>query len=118
MLSVTTSGVYQDNDLYVEQGQSFTINCSASGGPNNVHVWKHNGVEISRSDEISNSNADFNISYSIDDTNSYSILSVNSVEANVHKGSYLCDVINTAGDHLGLLTIHGITDTYTVCYIR
>lgn len=101
MLSVITSGVYQDNEIYVEHGQNFSINCSASGGPNNTHIWKHNGAIISGSD------TDFSISYSISDTMSFSVLTVSTVVASIHKGSYHCEVINDAGDHFSQLTAYG-----------
>ena len=110
MLSVTGSGNFVDSNLYIEQEGNFEISCMAAGGPNNTHTWIQNGVNISNSDN-------FNISSSGNDTISISILSVDSVDAAIHKGSYSCEVVNEAGDHIQGLTITGIciTSSYTWC---
>ena len=101
MLSVTGSGEFVDCNLYIEQEGNFEISCMAAGGPNNTHTWIQNGINISNSDN-------FNISSSGNDTMSISILSVDSVDAAIHKGSYSCEVVNEAGDHIQGLTITGI----------
>ena len=101
MLTVDGSGDFVGRSLYIEQGGDFEISCMAAGGPNNTHIWKQEGVTI-------NSGSNFNISSSSNDTMSISILSVNSVDAAIHKGSYSCEVMNDAGEHFNGLIIHGI----------
>ena len=101
MLSVTGSGNFVDSNLYIEQEGNFEISCMAAGGPNNTHTWIQNGVDISNSDN-------FNISSSGNDTMSISVLSVDSVDTAIHKGSYSCEVVNEAGYHIQGLTITGI----------
>lgn len=102
MFTVETSGEFQDSNIYVEQEGQFSISCLASGGPNNTHIWKRgNGASISDGSD------GYTISHSINDTMSASVLSVSSVDAATHKGDYICEVINDAGDHFGRLTVHG-----------
>ena len=101
MLSVTGSGNFVESNLYIEQGGDFEISCMAAGGPNNTHTWIQNGVDISNS-------VNFNISSSGNDTMSISTLRVDSVDAAIHKGSYSCEVVNEAGDHIQDITITGI----------
>ena len=101
MLSVTGSGEFVDSNLYIEQEGIFEISCMAAGGPNNMHTWIQNGVDISNNDN-------FDISSSGNDAMSISILSVDSVDAAIHKGSYSCEVVNEAGYHIQGLTITGI----------
>ena len=98
--SVSSSGVFDGRNLYIEKGGEFNITCMAAGGPENSHFWRLNG-------EMITNNVSFTISSSAHDSMSVSILSVSSVDANTHKGNYVCEVINEAGDHASGLTVHG-----------
>ena len=100
MFTVETNGQFSSGNLYVKQGGRFDITCSASGGPNNTHTWRRNGIEVI------NSNT-FTITSTINDIESESILSVSEINAAIHQGSYECEVINNAGDEKRELTIHG-----------
>ena len=104
LLTVETSGEHNDDYIYVKQGGNFTITCMASGGPNNTHIWRLDDVIIT------NSMDEFDISTSVNDSMSVSVLSIDKVDAATHKGSYTCEVLNEAGDHFGGLTVHGMED--------
>ena len=71
--------------IYVEYGQDFTIVCNGQGGPSNSHMW-------SKPDYVN-----VNIATIINEyTQSQSTLSVDRTEPN-HQGSYTCNVSNPAG---------------------
>ncbi len=98
-ISVRTSGEFINNNLYVEDGGWFQILCLASGGPNNMHIWKRDGIEIT-------SDAGFNISSIVSDTSSKSELSVNKINAITHKGGiFTCEVTNEVGYDISTLNV-------------
>ena len=72
----------------------------AAGGPENSHFWRLNGYSITTDETLT-------ILSFVQDSMSVSILSVRSVDAAIHKGNYICEVINEAGDHASGLTVHG-----------
>ena len=87
MYVVSPNGSVQvDQEIvYVEYNQAFTIVCNGQGGPSNTHMWS------------SPDDADVNITTVIDGyTQSQSILSVDQAEPN-HQGYYTCNVSNPAG---------------------
>ena len=72
----------------VDNGDTLTLTCSASGGPNNTFRWFKDGVFLSQR------------------TNG--ILNIGSVAA-TDGGLYECVVNNTAGDSSANITIYGRT---------
>ena len=101
MLSVSSSGEFIGRQLYIKQEGEFSISCAAQGGPENSHFWRLNSYTIMN-------NESFVISSSTNDSMSVSILSVSSVDAATHKGNYVCEVINEAGDHASGFTVVGM----------
>ena len=83
--------------MYVEQGQELNLTCTAEGGPNNIYEWILNGAKLEESEVISiTSKADS------------SILSVGSVDAASHKGTYTCNVTNADGSDQDTQTVTGM----------
>ncbi len=99
--TVVSSGQFDGKNLYVEQNGTFDISCMAEGGPDNVHTWMLNDFEITNDTDM------FSITASTNHSMSVSVLTVSSVDAAIHKGSYVCDVVNQAGDHSAELTVYG-----------
>ena len=72
--------------MYVEQGQELNLTCTAEGGPDNIYEWILNGARLEGSEAVS-----------IISTANSSILSIGSVDAASHKGTYMCNVTNPEG---------------------
>ena len=71
--------------IYVEYSQNFTIFCNAQGGPSNTHMW------------TTPDDANVSIATTINEyTQSQSILIVDQADLN-HQGYYTCNVSNPAG---------------------
>ena len=72
----------------VDNGDNLILNCTASGGPNNIFYWFKDGNFLSQSTD--------------------GILNIGSVAA-TDGGLYECVVNNTAGDSSANITIYGRT---------
>ena len=88
------------NETLTKQGDTFSLECRAEGGPNNQHVWYHRGVLLTDTSVLT-------IMGTSNDTHSISILSVSNVDAAIHKGDYTCNVTNIVGSESKTSTVVG-----------
>ncbi len=72
----------------LEQGDELVLTCQAMGGPDNMIVFFLDGAPFTAEDDSV---------FSQDGFNSTRVVTINSVDAAVHKGQYSCEVTNKAG---------------------
>ena len=89
-----TSGNNTVSPVIVEYGDSLTLNCSNSGGPNNVLRWIKDGLFEGITDNL---------------------LMINAATTD-DGGIYQCVVSNTAGESSTNITIYGMCVTYLSIY--
>ena len=89
-----TSGNDTVSSVTVEYGDSLTLNCSNSGGPNNMLRWIKDGLFEGTTDNILMINV-----VTIDD-----------------GGIYQCVVNNTAGENSTEITIYGMCVIYRLIH--
>ena len=86
MITADFMGNVTARPAVVEYGNILMLNCSASGGPDNVLRWYKDNVLLQGSED--------------------SILEISAVSA-VNGGLYECVVNNTAGNRTANITIYG-----------
>ena len=89
-----TSGNDTVSSVTVEYGDSLTLNCSNSGGPNNMLHWIKDGLFEGTTDNS---------------------LVINAVTAD-DGGIYQCVVNNTAGENSTNITIYGMCTLHVLYY--
>ena len=86
MITAEFTGDVEARPAVVEYGDVITLNCTASGGPDNMFFWYKDDVLLQR--------------------NNKSILNITAVSA-ADGGLYECVVNNTAGNSTADITIYG-----------
>ena len=76
-----------DRPAVVNYGEPLTLNCTASGGSDNMFQWSKDGSSLSVNNNI---------------------LEISTITA-IDGGSYECTVNNTAGISSATITVHGRT---------
>ena len=85
MITADFNGDISARPAVVEYGDALTLNCTASGGPNNLFRWFKDGVLLQENDNV---------------------LQISTVSA-ADGGLYECVVNNTAGNSIINITIYG-----------
>ena len=86
MIAADFNGDFVAGAIIIEYGDVVTLNCTASGGPDNMLHWYKDNILLQENDE--------------------NILDITSVNA-ADGGLYECVVNNTAGNSTANVTIHG-----------
>ena len=88
MITADFSGDVEARPIVIQYGDTLTLNCTASGGPDNMLRWFKDDVLLEGSDE--------------------NILELTAVSA-ADGGLYECVVNNTAGNSTANITIYGMS---------
>ena len=85
MITADFNGDFEGRPVVVEYGDVLTLNCTASGGPDNMFFWYKDDVLLQSSNNI---------------------LNITAVSA-ADGGLYECVVSNTAGNSTADITVYG-----------
>ena len=86
MITADVNGDVTVRQIIVEYGDVVTLNCTASGGPDNMLLWYKDDVLLQRNNNI---------------------LNITTVSA-ADGGLYECVINNTAGNSTANITIYGM----------
>ncbi len=90
----------EGSDGFVNQGEELNLICTSPGGPGVDIQWIHEGENVDQTESI-------NVTTVFAPTMISSSISISSIDAASHKGSYICLVSSPSGNDSTSIVIVG-----------